>query len=238
MGMKEKAALLFEKTGRLRRGEAPAGSKLPENTWFLDDSAIACFPRKRGDSRYFYGTDGFYLWAYQSGYISVNESTFTVFPYADEGKQPYLAFFGGIKDGKGGYLPVSLTGVAAQPRERAERCTVFTPTAAYYLTEAEGLRFAVRIYADEKKRVRATLSAQNLTGTDKEIYLSSYLNCLLRYNRHVRPRGFLRRKNGIAQLRRTPFHGLLCRRKKDVRIFGYGGRRRDHTVPSARKRIL
>lgn len=181
MGMKEKAALLFEKTGRLRRGEAPAGSKLPENTWFLDDSAIACFPRKRGDSRYFYGTDGFYLWAYQSGYISVNESTFTVFPYADEGKQPYLAFFGGIKDAKGGYLPVSLTGVAAQPRERAERCTVFTPTAAYYLTETEGLRFAVRIYADEKKRVRATLSAQNLTGTDKEIYLSSYLNCLLRY---------------------------------------------------------
>ena len=37
--------------------------KLPENSWFLDDTTIICNGRKVGDSRYPYSADGFTLWA-------------------------------------------------------------------------------------------------------------------------------------------------------------------------------
>ena len=89
MNMKETIKSLFRRVDdALEKGGA---ARLPENTYFLDEKTVLCLPRKRGDSRYPYGADGFYLWVYQSGYIAANESAFTLFPLADEGKQPYVA---------------------------------------------------------------------------------------------------------------------------------------------------
>lgn len=181
MNMHGRVSALFDRIESLLSDPFKGKSALPDGTYFLDEKTILCLPRANGDSRYPYGTDGFYFWAYQSGCFAANESAFTVFPLADDGKQPYLAFFAGISDGAGEFVPVSLTGISARPREHAVRYTVFTPSAAYYLTEAYGFRFALRIAVGAKKRIEATLFAENGTDTEREIYLSSYINCLLKF---------------------------------------------------------
>ena len=179
--MKGEITELFERIDALLCGGKRAENTLPSDTFYLDEDVILCLPRPDGDSRYPYSFDGFCLWAYQSGYFCANESTFTVFPVSGEGKQPYLAFFAGVKGEDGLYTPVSLSGAAPQPRERAERYTVFTPWAAYYLTRAEGMRFALRISLGEKKSIRATLYAENAGKKRRDIYFASYWNCLLRF---------------------------------------------------------
>ena len=64
-----------------------------ENTYFLKNGNVLSLERKNGVSRFPYGHDGFTLWAYSSGYISINESTFYLVLHSPEGREPYLAFF-------------------------------------------------------------------------------------------------------------------------------------------------
>ena len=42
-----------------------------ENTYFLKNGNVLSLERKNGVSRFPYGHDGFTLWAYSSGYISI-----------------------------------------------------------------------------------------------------------------------------------------------------------------------
>ncbi len=156
-------------------------SDLPSNTYFLDQNTILCLPRQKGDSRYPYGNDGFYLWAYQSGYICANQSAFTLFPFVDDGKQPYVAFFVGVKQPNGSYFPFSMTGVSPQPRESVSRYTVFTPACTYYLCKTDCIRTALRVAVNKNNGLEFTLYAQNLTSDTQDIYFSSYFNPLMRY---------------------------------------------------------
>ncbi|MGN0813424.1 MAG: GH36-type glycosyl hydrolase domain-containing protein [Candidatus Coproplasma sp.] len=178
--MIEKSVELFKEIQKILQGHGKAENRLPENAWFIGEDCVACFPTVHSESRYPYSVDGFTLWAYRSGYISVNESTFTLFPNVDEGKQPYLAFFAGKKCGEE-YIPYSLTGVASQPRERVNRCTVFTPSAAYYLVAEEDLNLSLRIALDNDKSILLSMCAQNNSSHLQEVYLASYINCLMRY---------------------------------------------------------
>ncbi len=152
---------------------------IPENCYLLDDDMILCRPRSTGDSRYPYSVDGFTLWAYSSGYMSLNESTFYYILPASEGKEPYLAFFGGIEtDGK--YFPISITGVARQPLEKnVKRFTVYTPQAVYYVTKTPEIAYAVRAYVSKDKKAVFSVIAQNLTDKPIKAMLSSFFNCLL-----------------------------------------------------------
>ncbi len=177
--MKEKISKLFQQieSTLIEKNQ----SSLPENTFFLDEKTILCLPRVKGDSRYPYGYNGFYLWAYQSGYICANESSFTLFPFVDDGKQPYLAFFAGIQKQNGTYKPISMTGVCPQPCENVTRYTVFSPSAVYYLSAVEDMRFAVRIAVNKQNGIEITLHANNLSNQQKNIYFSSYFNPLMRY---------------------------------------------------------
>ena len=104
-------AELIDRIEALEEGRSSA-KPLPEKCYFLDRDTILCYPRGSGDSRYPYGTGGYTLWAHSSGNLSINESTFYVVQPSDEGKEPYLAFFGGIKTGDT-YTPVSVTGRAS-----------------------------------------------------------------------------------------------------------------------------
>ncbi len=151
---------------------------LPEKSFFLQKDVILCYPRKTGDARYPYSVDGFTLWAYSSGYMSLNESTFYYILPADEGKEPYVNFFGGLKEDNG-YTPVSLTGVARQPRENAKRFTVYTPQAVYYVTRTEKVDFCLRAFVSQHKKACFSVCAINKTQEPQEIYLSAFLNCLL-----------------------------------------------------------
>ena len=152
---------------------------IPENCYLLDNDMILCRPRNTGDSRYPYSTDGFTLWAHSSGYMSLNESTFYYILPASEGKEPYLAFFGGLPNGDE-FTPVSVTGVARQPAEKnVKRFTVYTPQAVYYVTKTPEVTFALRAYVSKDKKAVFSLCALNTTNHPIKVQLSSFFNCLL-----------------------------------------------------------
>lgn len=158
--------------------EFAASRRLPEDCYYLDDGVILCYPRSTGDSRYPYSCDGFTLWAYSSGYFSLNESTYYYILPSEEGKQPYAAFFGGVKNENGTFTPVSVTGAAKQPTEAVDRFTVYTPTAAYYIAQTENTVFFVRAFVSDDKKAVFTIGAVNVGEDEGTPYLSAYLNCL------------------------------------------------------------
>ena len=154
-----------------------------ENTYFLKDGRVLSLPRQNGVSRFPYGTDGFTLWAYSSGYISINESTFYLVLPSEEGKEPYLAFYGGEKQKDGRFVPISIMGRASNPLEgdNVKRYVIYSKECVYYITETIKAVYAVRIYVTDNKEVAFTTLAKNKTNKNLSIYLSAYLNCLFKY---------------------------------------------------------
>ena len=62
---------------------------LPENTFYLNNGDILCCPRKNGESRYPYVSDGLTLWAYSNGTVQITEGVFNVFrPVHTENESP------------------------------------------------------------------------------------------------------------------------------------------------------
>lgn len=180
MNISEKIKLLREKAHELKNNkEAAAERALPSGCYFINDDELLCEKRRFGDARYPYSNDGLTLWAYSSGNVKLEESTFNAILTFTEGKEPNLAFYTALRT-DGGYFPLSITGVGKLPFEKnVERYTVFTPDAAYYFVEAEGLLACVRMFVDSTKAVRFTLYAENEGEKDIETYLSAYFNCLL-----------------------------------------------------------
>ena len=166
----------FERSAKLRTESA-----LPSNAYFLDEDTVCCYPRDFGDSRYPYSHDGFTLWAYSSGMMSVNESAFYVILPALGGKEPYASFFAGIKKGKT-FIPVALQEVNKQPIEKGyKRYCVYTPKAVYYIVETPQIISALRAYVTANKEVCFSVSTQNKSRQPIEIYLASYINCFLKH---------------------------------------------------------
>ena len=171
---------LIKKVYALESNEqVKAERALPGNCYFLNSNSVLSYGSKEGDARYPYAHDGLTLWAYASGNVIMEESTFKIFPFTEEAKEPRLAFFAAIKD-EDGYFPVSLLGPAKQPREKAiKRYTVYTPEAAYYFTESPQCLAVVRMLVDDKKLLRFSLYIQNKSDEQIQTYLSAYINPFL-----------------------------------------------------------
>ena len=154
-------------------------SVLPGNCYFLTSDSIVSYGNKEGDARYPYAYDGLTLWAYASGSVIMEESTFKIFPFTAEAKEPRLAFFAGIKE-EDGHFPISLLGPAKQPREKGvKRYAVYTLEAAYYFTESPQFLAVVRMLVDDKKLLRFSLYLQNKSDKPIQTYLSAYINPFL-----------------------------------------------------------
>ena len=121
--------LLYSKIKRELREE---NGKLPSNCYFLSKDTVLAMPNPYGDARYPRTRDGLTLWTYSSGYISLSDSNFTIIPMTLEGKEPYLAFFGGVLNKKGKYDYFSISGVSDTEfgKEKVERYVVFAPPLA------------------------------------------------------------------------------------------------------------
>lgn len=152
--------------------------RLGNGCYILDDRTVLSRKSNYGKIRYPYSCDGLILWAHDSGDICAQESLLTVLIDNSGGKEPSVAFFVGKKTADG-YDPISVTGIARQPKENVRRYTVFSPTEAYYLTECDGFSSAVRVYVDESKRMRFTLFLQNDAQTDFDGYLSAYFDLFM-----------------------------------------------------------
>lgn len=156
--------------------------KVSGSTYFLDHNMVLSMPRDDGDSRYPYGQDGFNFWAHTSGYMYSNEGLFSIFFRSQEGQEPKIAFFAGIKEGD--YykrLPLLAVPVLEDGIE-AERYTVFTSQGAYYITETEDYLFAIRVFVNINKEIIFTLYTENQTEEEKNLFLSSYFNPFLRHS--------------------------------------------------------
>lgn len=180
--MEKDVLKLFREINKLKQKNTK-DNYLLENTYFLDDGRVLCENRTFGVSRFPYGVDGFTLWAYSSGHISINESTFYIILPSEEGKEPYLAFYAGEKDKTGKYVPISLLGRAQNPLENdVERYCVYAKDSVYYLAKTKKSLYAVRAFVSDDKKVFFTVFAKNNSSQKREIYLSSYLNCLFKYS--------------------------------------------------------
>ncbi len=154
--------------------------KLPGNAFFIDQDEILTLPRDDGDSRYPYGPDGFNFWAYSSGYMHCNEGIFSPFLRVAEGQEPRIAFFAGRSDSEKRDETISLLSVPMiNSKATVDRYTVFTKSCVYYITEWNEIRFAIRVYVNEEKRIVFSLMVQNLSNKQEDIVLSSYFNPFL-----------------------------------------------------------
>ena len=179
--LKEKLREILAAEQKLANDEKlRASCAIPENCYLLGDGNVLCYPRGTGDSRYPYSVDGLTLWAYASGEMSLNESAFYYILPSDEGKEPYIAFFGGKPESDGSFTPISVTGVARQAREeKVSRFTYYTPSAVYYITKTPEAVYAVRAFVSQAKKAVFSLCALNLTNKPVKTYLSAFMNCLL-----------------------------------------------------------
>lgn len=125
-------------------GEAQERGKLPSGCFFLDRDNVLCLPRAFGDSRRPYSCGGLTLWAYSSGAIKIEESTFNYNVDFDCGRDPKLVFWFGERGGRGdGFVPVSITGAGVNAREEnISRCCVYTDDGAYYIAESDNFSSA------------------------------------------------------------------------------------------------
>jgi cellobiose phosphorylase len=164
--------------------ELGAKRAMPGKAYFLDNNDVLSIPRDDGDCRYPYGQGGFNFWAYTSGYMHSNEGLFSTFIRALEGQEPKIAFFAGLPKGQGKYSLVSLLSVPILFDDEGieiERYTVFSPGAAYYITEFAGIRTAIRAFANEKKEIHFTLHIKNMTDKIQKLFISDYINPFLRH---------------------------------------------------------
>ncbi|MGL5675012.1 MAG: GH36-type glycosyl hydrolase domain-containing protein [Cellulosilyticaceae bacterium] len=189
---------------RLQNDQVLASEKeMPGKAYFIEDNNILAIPREDGDCRYPFGQNGFNYWVYASGYMHSNEGLFSPYLRASEGQEPKIAFFAGFK-GKEKYNVVPILSVPMMDEQiKTERYSVFTKASAYYVTETEGVTFAIRTFVDEDKKMYFTLSAENTTAETKEFFVSSYFNPFLKNavmegaeNRWFRQSGVVEKKEG------------------------------------------
>ena len=172
-------------------------NKLPQNTYYLNDEDILCYPRETGESRFPYDSDGLVVWARQTGYIDACESLFTIFKTANFGEDPCINFFSGIKlEDKSSisgcsdsdkenecFFPISILGANCQLFEPFEvkRYVVFSLRCAYYIADTEKATFAVRFHVDKEKHIHFSVIGINKTNEKIEFYLTSFFEALLRF---------------------------------------------------------
>lgn len=159
--------------------------KVPGNTFLLGDDTVLCCERELGESRYPYSNDGLVVWLHTTGFINACEGKFSIFKTTSFGEESPVMFFGGLKNPDGTYFPISVTGAGKQLFEKnVSRYIIYSLKYAYCITDTEDVVFSLRLFVDEKKHIRFDLSAINKTNKPKEIYLSSFMEAILRFEEY------------------------------------------------------
>jgi hypothetical protein len=168
----------------LENPEKAVDQAMPSGTYVLDNNMLLVLPGSRGDSRYPYGKNGYNFWAYASGYMYCNDGLFSVFMRAPGGQEPKAAFFAGFPDKSGQFTPVPLLRVPRMVQSESlniSRYTIFSPSAAYYITQMPLLTFALRIFVTDLRDICFSLHVENFSETACQFFLSSFLNPYLRH---------------------------------------------------------
>lgn len=181
--MKNKILNLLYEINDLRK-EENSSKVLPGGVYYLNENDILCTERKHGESRYPYEMDGMTVWAHSTGYINACESTLTYFRTASLKEETSIDFFGGIRINESEYYPISILGPSRQLFEDSciKRYTVFSKRCAYYITDTKDIVFAVRCFVTSKKQISFKICAINKGKEKLPIYLTSFMEPLLRFS--------------------------------------------------------
>lgn len=167
---------------QIKELEADKSAALPQNSYYLDYDKVLCCHREIGESRFPYSHDGLMVWLRTTGFIDACESTFTIFKTANNGEESAVAFFGGLKNEDGTFTPVSITGAGRRAVEKGvDRYIVYSLKCAYCIADTEDMVFALRLHVDSAKHIHFDLCAINKTEGEKEFYLASYMEAMLRH---------------------------------------------------------
>src|SRR5690554_1257836 len=130
MKLKNDVISIYQKISLFESGQLQI-SKLASGAYYLDDELTLITDPVNSGARFPYAVNGMTIWAYASGYISINHSSYYILPPNLEGKEPYLDFFGIEKDLNNHNQPVSLLGVCERSDEiENKRYTVFSKNIA------------------------------------------------------------------------------------------------------------
>ena len=171
---------------RIKKCLKTGNNKLPSNCFFLNKEEILALRNPFGDARYPYARDGLVLWAYSSGSIVISDSNYFVVPYNVEGKEPYISFFGGVKnkDGKYDYFSINGAGDTVLGKEKVEKYTVFTTSSVIYLRVYKKILFALELSINATKDIIASIKIENLSKNKVDVYASSFVNALLTHSNY------------------------------------------------------
>ncbi|MDY6276397.1 MAG: hypothetical protein SPL75_02815 [Bacilli bacterium] len=178
--MENKEILSLLKEVKKTIEEKKDSQTLVSNCYYLRDNSILALRNPDGDSRYPYSVNGLTLWAHASGNIYLNQADFFLFPPCLEGKQPYLNFYGGIKNKNGQYNVFSLTGAAeTEFGLNYPTYTIYKASYCYYIKEIQNIIFCLKLGLSENKRALFSLSVINKSKKEKDVFVSAYINPLL-----------------------------------------------------------
>ena len=181
MKLKNDVISIYQKISLFESGQLQI-TKLASGAYYLDENLTLITNPVNSGARFPYAVDGMTIWAYASGYISINRSSYYILPPNLEGKEPFLDFFGiEHKDNK--FEPVSLLGVSERSDEiENKRYTVFSKNIAYYLTVTKNFLYAVVVYINQDSKIYFNTVAHNLTNNTQKVTLSSFFNMLFKYD--------------------------------------------------------
>ncbi len=195
--------------------------RMPKNTFFMADGSVLCGERACGESRYPYGNDGYILWAHSTGHIHAKTGIFNVFKPIFDLSEPAVEFFATIEDKAGNGMTISLLGAAKQLYEPddVERYVVYTPSAAYYLTDTAAAAFVVRASMSPRKETVFSVGMINKEDKPLTMRLTSYFNAFLKNGEfdnmwEVGCRGAIYHGEGSYELNRRQgmYAGLIINR--------------------------
>lgn len=181
MKLKNDVISIYQKIALFESGQLNI-TKLASGAYYLDEELTLVTDPVNSGARFPYAVNGLTIWAYASGYISINHSSYYILPPNLEGKEPYVDFFG-IEHEENQYYPISILGVCERSDEITnKRYTVFSKNIAYYLTVTHNFLYAVTLFINKDFKIYFNNIAHNLTNHTKKVSLSSYFNMLFKYD--------------------------------------------------------
>lgn len=156
-------------------------SKLPEDTWLLDDRYILTIP---GDAeiRYPLGVNGYNFWCYSNGKMHSNYGLFSPLLKSVEGMEEKLGFFFGISNEDDQFDYFSLIPNMDDLNGKLERYTIFSPHQVFYVTIHEKFISYLRVFINKDKKTFFSIHIENLTEEPLKSYLCYYINPYLRHS--------------------------------------------------------
>lgn len=212
---------LLDEIHQVLKEQSPK-SKLPKNTYFLNNGDILCTERSCGESRFPYPCDGYILWAHSTGHIHAKNGLFNVFKPLYDSTEPAVEFFAGVENEDGTYFPISILGAAKQLFEpfKVERYLVYSLSCAYYIADTPFATFAVRTDMSRNKEIRFSFACINKSSEPLKICFTSYFNALLKEGEYdnmwtMGERNAYRTEDGAFVLSResSDYHCLVINKK-------------------------